>query len=127
MGWKIPGICIFPQETRQKFLNMPQIIPFQITLSFMVIRIEKFQIFILPSGSSGKNFRFFFNSPQTLNLAIKLKFSKNLKFRKLKFSVLKKFFKNYLIFFYKMEKSYQNMNVKELKALAKERGIKKYY
>ena len=26
-----------------------------------------------------------------------------------------------------MEKSYQNMNVKELKALAKERGIKKYY
>ena len=26
-----------------------------------------------------------------------------------------------------MEKSYQNMNVKELKALAKERGIKRYY
>ena len=26
-----------------------------------------------------------------------------------------------------MEKSYQNMNVKELKALAKERGIKGYY
>ena len=47
-------------------MNMPQIIPFQITLSFMVIRIEKFQIFILPSGSSGKD----------------LKFQKNLKFQK---------------------------------------------
>ena len=26
-----------------------------------------------------------------------------------------------------MEKSYQNMNVKELKAIAKEQGIKRYY
>ena len=30
----------FPQESRQKFQNMPKITPFQITLSFLVIRIE---------------------------------------------------------------------------------------
>ena len=59
MGVKIPGISIFPQESRQKIQNMPQIIPFQITLSFMVIRIENFQIFISPSGSSGKISDFF--------------------------------------------------------------------
>ena len=37
MGWKIPGIFSLPQETRRKFLNMPQIMPFQITLSLQVI------------------------------------------------------------------------------------------
>ena len=40
MGVKIPGIFIFPQESRQKFQNMPQILTFQITLSFLVIRSE---------------------------------------------------------------------------------------
>ena len=47
MGWKIPGIFIFPQESRQKFQNMPQITPFQITLSFMVIRSENPEYFHL--------------------------------------------------------------------------------
>ena len=32
-----------------------------------------------------------------------------------------------MFLFYKMEKEIRDMNVKELKALAKERGIKRYY
>ena len=35
---KYPGFSFSPQESRQKFQNMPQITPFQITLSFLVIR-----------------------------------------------------------------------------------------
>ena len=52
------------------------------------------RILILPSGSSGKKFRFFNNLTDTANLVIGLKFRKNLKFY-----VLKKFSKNYFNFF----------------------------
>ena len=81
MGWKIPGIFSFPQESRQKFQNMPQIMPFQIMLSLQVIRRRNTPDFHLALRQQRKkisdffkNFRFFINSPQTLNLAIKLKF-----------------------------------------------------
>ena len=50
--------------------------------------------FHLAPRQQRKNFRFLINSPQTLNLVIGLKFSK-----KSEISVLKKFTKNYLIFF----------------------------
>ena len=95
MGWKIPGISIFPQESRRKFQNMPQIIPFQITLSLQVIRSQNTPDFHLALRQQRKKISDFFNSPQTLNLVIKLKFrkkseisekseiSKNLKFRKI--------------------------------------------
>ena len=63
MGWKIPGIFIFPQESRQKFQNMPQITPFQITLSLQVIRSENTPDFHLALRQQRKNFRFFINSP----------------------------------------------------------------
>ena len=66
------------------------------------------------------------NSEKSRNFRKNLKFRKKQKFPK--FYVLKKFYKNYLNFlFYKMEKEIRDMNVKELKALAKERGIKRYY
>ena len=90
----------------------------------MVIRSEN-----TPDFRSEKNFGFFNNLPQTLNLVIKLKFLKNLKFsKKSEIFGFEKFYKNYLFFLnLKMENRNQNMNVKELKALAKERGIKGYY
>ena len=59
MGWKIPGFSIFPQESRQKFLNMPQIMPFQITLSLQVIRIENTPDFHLTLRQQRKKFQFF--------------------------------------------------------------------
>ena len=58
MGWKIPGIFSFPQESRQKIQNMPQITPFQITLSLQVISSQNTPDFHL-ALSSGKNFKFF--------------------------------------------------------------------
>ena len=97
---------------------MPQIIPFQITLSLQVIRRRNTPNFHLTLRQQRKKFQIFFNSPQTLNLVIKLNFRKkseiSKKFKiskkseiseKSEFSVFKKIFKNYLIFlFYKMEK-----------------------
>ena len=59
MGWNIPGIFIFPQESRQKFQNMPQIMPFQITLSFMVIRSENTPDFHLTLKQQRKKFQIF--------------------------------------------------------------------
>ena len=59
MGWNIPGIFIFPQESRQKFQNMPQILPFQITLSFMVIRSENTLDFHLTLRQQRKKFQIF--------------------------------------------------------------------
>ena len=66
----------FPPRIKAKISEYASNLTFQITLSFLVIRNENTPDFILPSGSSGKNFRFFNNSPQTLNLVIKLKFRK---------------------------------------------------
>ena len=56
------------------------------------------RILILPSGSSGKKFRFFNNLTDTANLVIGLKFRKNLK---LKSEILgfEKFRENYFNFF----------------------------
>ena len=58
------------------------------------------RILILPSGSSGKKFRFFNNLTHTANLVIGLKFRKNLKFSK-KSEILgfEKFRENYFNFF----------------------------
>ena len=63
MGWNIPGIFIFPQESRQKFQNMPQIMLFQITLSFMVIRNENTPDFHLTLRQQRKKFQIFSKIP----------------------------------------------------------------
>ena len=96
MVWKIPGIFIFPRESRQKFQNMPQITPFQITLSFLVIRSENTPDFHLTLlAAAEKNSIFFIDSPQTLNLVKNLKFLK-----KSEIFGFEKFYKNYLFIFY---------------------------
>ena len=59
MGWNISGIFIFPQESRQKFQNMPQIMLFQITPSFMVIRSENTPDFHLALRQQWKKFQIF--------------------------------------------------------------------
>ena len=84
----------FPPRIKAKISEYASNFNVQITLSFLVIRIENTPDFILPPGSSGKNFRFFINSPQTLNLVIKLKFPK-----KSEIFGFEKFYKNYFIFF----------------------------
>ena len=49
----------FPQESRQKFQNMPQITPFQITLSLQVIRSENTPDFHLALRQQRKKFQIF--------------------------------------------------------------------
>ena len=94
MGWKIPRDLRFPPRIKAKISEYAPNLTFKIALSFMVIRIENTPDFHLALRQQRKNFRFFINSPQTLNLVIKLKFLKNLKF-----SVLKNFIKTTSIFF----------------------------
>ena len=96
----------FPPRIKAEISEYAPNLTFQITLSCLVKRIENTPDFHLDLSSSEKNFRFFINSPQTLNLAIKLKFSKNLKFlKKSEIFGFEKFNKNYLIFlsYLKME------------------------
>ena len=59
MGWKIPGIFSFPQESRQKIQNMPQITPFQITLSLQVISSQNTPDFHLTLRQPRKKFQIF--------------------------------------------------------------------
>ena len=59
MGWKIPGIFSFPQESRQKIQNMPQITPFQITLSLQVISSQNTPDFHLALRQQRKKFQIF--------------------------------------------------------------------
>ena len=61
----------FPLRIKAKISEYAPILTFQIALSFQVN-------FHLALGQQRKNFRFFINSPQTLNLLIKLKFSKKI-------------------------------------------------
>ena len=59
MRWKIPGIFIFPQESRRKFQNMPQITPFQITLSLQVISSQNTPDFHLTLRQQREKFQIF--------------------------------------------------------------------
>ena len=91
----------FPPRIKAKISEYASNLTFQITLSFLVIRIEKTPDFHLALRQQRKNFRFFNNSPQTLNLVIKLKFQKNLKFlKKSEIFGFEKFYKNYFIFLF---------------------------
>ena len=61
----------FPLRIKAKISEYAPILTFQIALSFQV------DFHLTPKNQKKKkNFRFFINSPQTLNLAIKLKFPK---------------------------------------------------
>ena len=77
----------FPLRIKAKISEYASILTFQITLSFQVN-------FHLTPRQQRKKFQIFINSPQTLNLAINLKFRK-----KSEIFGFGKFYKNYLIFF----------------------------
>ena len=72
----------FPLRIRAKISEYAPILTFQIALSFQVN-------FHLALRQQRKKFQIFINSPQTLNLLIKLKFRK----KNLKFLILKNFAK----------------------------------
>ena len=80
---------------------MPQITPFQITLSLQEKRSENTPDFHLALRQQRKNFRFFINSPDAEFGGKSEIFEKSEILKKSEIFGFEKFYKNYFIFFFK--------------------------